>query len=164
MQGKTVKESIVVTATVMGPQDMNLAGNVFGGAIMKLIDTTAASVAVKHARANAVTASVDRLDFHHPVYLGDIVTCKASLNYVGKTSMEIGVRVEAENLITGEVRHTASSYLTFVALDKSGKPMELPPLIPETEEEKRRNGDAAFRRAERLRLREVKEKNRKASG
>jgi uncharacterized protein (TIGR00369 family) len=150
MQGKTVKESVVVTATVMSPQDVNLAGNVFGGAIMALIDNTASSVAVKHARANAVTASVDRLDFHHPVFPGDIVTCRASLNYVGRTSMEIGVRVEAENLLTGEVRHTASSYLTFVALDKSGKPTELPPLILETEEEKRRNREAAVRREERL--------------
>ena len=93
MQGKTVKESMVITTTVMSPQDVNLAGNVFGGAIMKLIDTTAASVAVKHARSNVVTASIDHLDFHHPVYPGDMVTCKASLNYVGRTSMEIGVRV-----------------------------------------------------------------------
>lgn len=156
MKGLTVKESAIVTATVMSPQDVNLAGNVFGGVIMKLIDTVAASVAVKHSRANAVTASIDRLDFHNPVYPGDLVTCKASLNYVGKTSMEIGVRVEAENLMTGEVRHTASSYLTFVALDMSGKPTELPPLITETEEEKRRNRDAAIRREERLRQRQAK--------
>jgi uncharacterized protein (TIGR00369 family) len=162
MQGKTVRESTVVTATVVGPQDVNLSGNVFGGVIMKLIDTVAASVAVKHSRANAVTASIDRLDFHHPVFPGNLVTCKASLNYVGKTSMEIGVRVEAENLLTGEILHTASSYLTFVALDMSGKPTELPPLIPETEEEQRRNRDAAVRREERLKQRQNKEKNRNA--
>ncbi len=162
MQGKTVKESSLITATVMSPQDINLSGNVFGGVIMKLIDTVAASVAVKHSRANAVTASIDRLDFHHPVFPGNLVTCKASLNYVGKTSMEIGVRVEAENLLTGEILHTASSYLTFVALDTSGKPTELPPLIPETEEEKRRNRDAAVRREERLKQRQNKEKNKKA--
>jgi uncharacterized protein (TIGR00369 family) len=160
MQGKTVRESVVVTATVMSPQDVNLAGNVFGGAIMKLIDTVAASVAVKHSRANAVTASIDRLDFHHPVFPGDLVTCRASLNYVGKTSMEIGVRVESENLLTGELKHTASSYLTFVALDMSGKPTELPPLVPETGEEKRRNSDAAVRREERLKQRQNKEKNK----
>lgn len=160
MQGKTIRESVVVTATVMSPQDVNLAGNVFGGAIMKLIDTVAASVAVKHSRANAVTASLDRLDFHHPVFPGDLVTCRASLNYVGKTSMEIGVRVESENLLTGELKHTASSYLTFVALDMSGKPTELPPLIPETAEEKRRNSDAAVRREERLKQRQNKEKNK----
>jgi acyl-CoA hydrolase len=163
MQGKTVKESMVVTATVMGPLDINIAGNVFGGAIMKLIDTTAGSVATKHARANTVTASIDRLDFHHPVFPGNIVTCRASLNYVGKTSMEIGVRVEAENLMTGEIRHTASSYLTFVALDKAGKPMELPPLISETEDEKRRYREAGIRREERLKQRRNKENNRKAS-
>jgi uncharacterized protein (TIGR00369 family) len=162
MQGKTVRESVVVTATVVGPQDVNLSGNVFGGVIMKLIDTVAASVAVKHSRANAVTASIDRLDFHHPVFPGNLVTCKASLNYVGKTSMEIGVRVEAENLLTGEILHTASSYLTFVALDMSGKPTELPPLIPETEEEKRRNRDAVIRREERLKQRQNKEKNKNA--
>jgi acyl-CoA hydrolase len=157
MQGKTVKESAVVTVTIMTPQDVNWAGNVFGGAMMKLIDATAGSVAVKHARGNTVTASIDRLDFHHPVFPGNMVTCKASLNYVGKTSMEIGVRVESENLLTGEVRHTASSYLTFVALDNTGKPMELPPLIPETDEEKRRNCDAAIRREERLKQRQRKE-------
>jgi uncharacterized protein (TIGR00369 family) len=162
MQGKTIGESMVVTATVVGPQDVNLSGNVFGGVIMKLIDTVAASVAVKHSRANAVTACIDRLDFHHPVFPGNLVTCKASLNYVGKTSMEIGVRVEAENLLTGEILHTASSYLTFVALDMSGKPTELPPLIPGTEEEKRRNRDAAVRREERLKQRQNKEKNKNA--
>jgi uncharacterized protein (TIGR00369 family) len=161
MQGKTVKESAVITATVMSPKDVNWAGNVFGGAMMSLIDSTAGSVAVKHSRANAVTASIDRLDFHHPVFPGNLVTCKASLNYVGKTSMEIGVRVESENLLTGEVRHTASSYLTFVALDMSGKPIELPPLIPESEEEKRRNSDAAIRREERLCQRKTKETNKK---
>jgi acyl-CoA hydrolase len=160
MQGKTVRESAVSTATVMSPQDVNLSGNVFGGVIMKLIDTVAASVAVKHSRANAVTASIDRLDFHTAVFPGDLVTCKASLNYVGRTSMEIGVRVEAENLFTGEIRHTASSYLTFVALDMSGKPTELPPLIPETDEEKRRNRDAAVRREDRLRQRQAKAKNK----
>jgi uncharacterized protein (TIGR00369 family) len=162
MQGKTVRESTVVTATVVGPQDVNLSGNVFGGVIMKLIDTVAASVAVKHSRANAVTASIDRLDFHHPVFPGNLVTCKASLNYVGKTSMEIGVRVEAENLLTGEILHTTSSYLTFVALDMSGKPTELPPLITETEEEKRRNRNAAVRREDRLKQRQNKEINKKA--
>jgi acyl-CoA hydrolase len=110
---------------------------------------------MRHARANAVTASIDRLDFHYPVFSGDLVTLKASLNYVGRTSMEIGVRVETENLLTGEVRHTASAYLTYVALDKSGRPTPLPPLILETEEEKRRNREAQQRRELRL-----KERNR----
>jgi uncharacterized protein (TIGR00369 family) len=150
MEGKKVKESSIVMAQVMNPQDANPAGNVHGGVIMKLIDTAAGSVAVRHARANAVTASIDRLDFHHPVFIGDFVTLRAGLNMVGKTSMEVGIRVESENLMTGEKRHTASAYMTFVALDKSGKPMPLSLLILETEEEKRRNREARARRQTRL--------------
>ncbi len=156
MQGRTVKDTAVITAQVMGPPDVNIAGNIHGGAIMRLIDTAAGAVAMRHARANAVTASIDRLDFHYPVYPGDLVTCKACLNLVGKTSMEIGVRVETEDLMTGEIRHTASAYLTFVALDKSGRPMLLPPLILETEEERRRNQEAQIRREARLRERQSK--------
>ena len=150
MRGKTVRSSAIVTAQIMGMQDVNLAGNIHGGSIMKLIDTAAGSVAIRHARANAVTASIDRLDFHFPVYPGDLVTCKASTNLVGRTSMEIGVRVEAEDMMTGSVRHTASAYLTFVALDKAGKPMELPPLILKTRTERRRNQEAQIRRQARL--------------
>ena len=156
MEGKTVKESAVITAQMMTPQDVNMAGNVHGGVIMKLIDAAAGAVAVRHARGNAVTASIDRLDFISPVYPGDMVTCKASLNYVGRTSMEVGVRVETENLRTGEVRHTGSAYLTFVALDRAGRPIMLPPLILETEEEKRRNQEAQARRETRLRTRQKK--------
>lgn len=154
MQGRTVKDSTIITAQVMGPPDVNMAGNIHGGAIMKLIDTAAGAVAMRHARANAVTASIDRLDFHFPVYPGDLVTCKASLNLVGKTSMEIGVRVETENLMTGDIRHTASAYLTFVALDKSGRPMPLPPLVLETEDDHRRNQEAQIRKEARLRERQ----------
>ncbi|MFZ2448523.1 MAG: acyl-CoA thioesterase [Syntrophobacteraceae bacterium] len=151
MEGKRVSESSVVMAQVMNPQDANPAGNVHGGVIMRLIDTAAAVVASRHARANTVTASIDRLDFHSPVFIGDLVTCKASLNMVGKTSMELGVRVEAENIITGTIRKTASAYLTFVALDESGRPVEIPPLIPETGDEIRRNCEAVRRREARLR-------------
>ena len=150
-EGKTVKDSAVVMAQVMGPQDVNCAGNVHGGVIMKLIDTAASVVAIRHSRTNAVTASIDRLDFHYPVFSGDLVTFKACLNLVGKTSMEVGVRVESENLFSGEFRHTASAYLTYVALDKAGRPMQLPHLILETEEEKRRNREAIARRESRLR-------------
>jgi acyl-CoA hydrolase len=117
---------------------------------MKLIDTAAGAVAVRHARSNAVTASIDRLDFHNPIFIGDFVTIRASLNLVGRTSMEVGVRVESENLITGERRHTASAYLTFVALDKDGRPTPLPQLILETDDEKRRNREAKARRETRL--------------
>lgn len=150
MEGKRGVDSSVVMAQVMLPQDANPAGNIHGGVIMKLIDTAAAVVASRHARCNTVTASIDRLDFHHPVYVGDVVFFKAGINLVGKTSMEVGVRVEAENAITGEVRHTASAYLTFVALDKEGRPKTVPALILETEEERRRNREAEIRKASRL--------------
>ena len=151
MADKTVKESSVTMAQVMTPQDVNRAGNVHGGVIMKLIDTAAGIVAVRHARTNTVTASVDRLDFFNPVFIGDLVTLKASLNSVGRTSMEIGVYVQSENIITGEIRHTASAYLTWVALGDDGKPTVVPPLILETEEEMRRNREAQARRENRLR-------------
>ena len=158
MAGKTVKETAVVVAQMMTPQDVNLAGNVHGGVIMKLIDSVAAIVAVRHAKTNIVTASIDRLDFLYPVFAGNLVTLKASLNLVGTSSMEIGVRVETENLMTGETRHTASAYLTFVALDGSGRPIPIPPLILETETEKRRNAQAKARRAMRLHERQVEKK------
>jgi len=150
MQGKKVEDSRITMAHVMLPQDTNSAGNVHGGSVMKFIDSAAASVAIRHTRSNAVTASVDRIDFHTPVYLGNILTLKASLNMVGRTSMEVGVRVEAENPYTGEINHTASAYLTFVALDEGGRPKEVPGLILETEEERRRSHEAKERRVARM--------------
>jgi len=165
MNGKRVDESRVFMAQVMNPQDANPAGNVHGGVIMKLIDTAAGTVAVRHARSNVVTAAIDRLDFHQPVFIGDLLTLKASLNFAGRTSMEIGVRVEAENCMTGEVRHTSSAYLTFVALDKTGQPQEVPPLILETEGDRRRNEEAKARRAMRsLERKKEKEAGQKNSG
>ena len=156
MEGKKVKESSVVMVQLMSPQDVNIAGTVHGGVVMKLIDTAAGVVAVRHTRTSTVTASVDRLDFHHPVFVGDLLTVKASPNLVGRTSMEVGVRVESENLFTGETRHTASAYLTLVALDKDLKPTAVPSLILESEEEVRRNREAQARRE--IRLRERKNK------
>ncbi|MBA4374176.1 MAG: acyl-CoA thioesterase [Thermodesulfovibrio sp.] len=150
MEGKKIQDSSVIIAQVMLPQDANPAGNIHGGVIMKLIDTTAAVVASRHARSNTVTASIDRLDFHHPVYIGDLLFFRAGINMAGRTSMEVGVRVEAENYVTGEVRHTASAYLTFVALDKNGRPTPIPPLILETDAEKRRNREALHRKESRL--------------
>ena len=150
MQGKRISESSVIMVQPMSPQDANTAGNVQGVIIMRLVDEAGGIVAQRHARTNIVTASVDRIDFIHPVYVGDILTLKASLNLVGRTSMEVGVHVESENPLTGEIRHTASAFLTYVALDKSGKPMEVVPLILETDEEKRRNEDAQARREARL--------------
>jgi uncharacterized protein (TIGR00369 family) len=150
MEGKRVKDSSVTIAQVMIPQDANPAGNIHGGVIMKLIDTAAAVVAARHARSNVVTASIDRLDFHHPVFVGDLLFFQDSLNLCGSTSMEVGVRVEAENLLTGELRHTASAYITFVALDTSGRPRAVPQLILEGEDEERRHREAKARREVRL--------------
>jgi acyl-CoA hydrolase len=135
---------------IMMPMDANVAGNVFGGTILRLIDEVASIVAFRHARSNVVTASIDSMDFHSPVYIGDFLRLISSVNYVHRTSMEIGVRVEAENPITGERRRTGTCYLTYVALDKSGKPKSVPALIPETAEEKRRWEEAGIRRNFRL--------------
>ena len=153
MQGKRISESTIIMVQPMSPQDANPSGNVQGGVIMKLIDLAGGIVAQRHTRTNAVTASVDRIDFLHPVYVGEVLSLKASLNLVGRTSMEVGVRVESENPLTGEIRHTASAFLTYVALDRSGKPVEVVPLILETDDEKRRNEDAQARREARLRER-----------
>lgn len=150
MEGKRVKDSSVTMAQMMIPQDANPSGNVHGGVVVKIIDEAAGVVAARHARSNVVTASIDRMDFHNPVFVGDVLFFKTSLNLVGRTSMEIGVRVEAENLITGDVRHAASAYLTYVALDRTGKPREVPPLILETEDDHRRNREAVSRRQIRL--------------
>lgn len=150
MKGKRVQESITILAERTQPQDANPSGNVHGGVIMKYIDTAAGIAAMRHAGANTVTASIDRLDFHTPVLIGDVITLKASVNLTGRTSMEVGVRVEAENPMTGAVRHTASAYLTFVALGDDGVPTEVPPIVLETVEEKRRNAQARARRAVRL--------------
>jgi acyl-CoA hydrolase len=157
MEGKRVNESCATIAHVMQPQDANPAGNVHGGVIMKYIDTAAGVVAVRHARCNAVTASIDRLDFYTPVFIGNLLTLKAGVNMVGNTSMEIGVRVTAEDLLSGEVRHIASAYLTFVALDEAFKPKRIPPLILASDNEKRRNREAAERK--KMRLAEKKKEN-----
>jgi acyl-CoA hydrolase len=158
MEEKHVKDSCVTISYVMMPEDANPAGNVHGGIIMKHIDMTGGVAAMRHARCNVVTASIDSLIFHYPVFIGDLVTLRASLNLVARSSMEVGVRVETENLFTGEVRHTASAYLTFVALDRNGRPTPVPQLIFETEDEHRRNRQATDRRAVRL-----AEKNKKAA-
>ena len=135
---------------VMMPQDANPIGSVHGGVIIKHMDEAAGVVAIRHAGSNAVTASIDRLDFYNPVFIGNLLIIKASLNMVGRTSMEIGVRVETEDLISGQIRHTASAYLTFVALDKDFRPKVVPPLHLTTEEERRRHKEAVVRRKVRL--------------
>ncbi len=117
---------------------------------MKLMDSVAGAVAALHARKNVVTLSVDQMNFYAPVYIGNLLILKAAVNYVGNTSMEVGVRVEARSLQTGNIVHTGSSYLTFVALDEFGRPTQVADLLPQSEDEKRRYRAASARRAQRL--------------
>ena len=160
---KTVRESQHESSELMMPQDANNLGHIFGGVILSMMDKTAAIAAFRHSRASVVTASIDRVDFREPIHLGDLVVMKASVNYVGRTSMEVGVRVEAEELLTGRHRHTNSCYLTFVAVDRDGRPIEVPGLIPETPDEKRRFEAAKERRARRLEEREREAQQRERS-
>ena len=154
MEARKVSDSKVEIAQVMMPEHSNATGNVHGGYILKLVDQAGAIVAARHTHSNAVTASLDRMDFISPVYVGNLVFAKASCNYVSRTSMEIGVRVEAECLRTGTHTHVGSAYLTFVALGEDDKPTQVPKLILETEEEKHRFEEAKKRRE--LRLQQVK--------
>jgi acyl-CoA hydrolase len=147
---RRVSESKTTVARVMMPQDANIAGNVFGGTVLKMVDEAAYVASTRHARCNVVTASVDKMDFLSPVRVGDLVTLKANVNAAWHTSMEVGVRIEAENPRTGEVRHTGSSYLTLVALGDDGRPTLVPELVLKTEDDHRRNREAMRRRARRL--------------
>jgi acyl-CoA hydrolase len=147
---RTVRETQHETSEIMMPQHANNLGHVFGGVILSMMDRTSAVAAIRHARSDCVTVSVDRVDFRQPIHLGDLVIMKASVNFAGRTSMEVGVRIEAENLVTGERRHTNSCYLTFVAIDANGRPVEVPPLLPETADERRRHTAAQARRRRRL--------------
>lgn len=150
MVERKVSESRTVVARVMMPQDANVAGNVFGGTILKMVDEIAYVAATMHAHANVVTASVDRMAFLSPVHVGDLLTLKANVNAVWHSSMEVGVRVEAMDPRTGCVRHTGSSYLTVVALGQDGVPCQAPRLKLENDEDSRRNREAMARRARRL--------------
>jgi acyl-CoA hydrolase len=138
---------------VVLPGDTNVIGTIFGGRVMHWIDIAASVAALRHSGGIAVTASIDALHFLTPIQMGEIVVLKASVNYVGRTSMEIGVRVEAERPGIPERRYTTKAYLTFVAIDQAGKPRLIPPLLPETDEERRRQAAAEARRKERLRAR-----------
>lgn len=139
------------------PQHANNLGHVFGGVVLAMMDKAAAVAAIRHARMTCVTASIDRVDFREPIHVGDLVVMRASVNYVGRSSMEVGVRVEAEDLLTGRRRHTNSCYLTFVAVDQSGRPVEVPELRPETPDELRRHAAASARRRRRLEERQAEE-------
>ncbi|MBI4670382.1 MAG: acyl-CoA thioesterase [Chloroflexi bacterium] len=134
----------------MNPDLANALGNVHGGEIMKLVDEAGGFAAMKHARNVAVTVAMDSMTFLSPVHVGALVTLNASVNWVGRTSIEVGVRVEAENVVTGQVTHTNSAYLVYVALDQHGRSTPVPPLLLETDEERRRWEEAAARQAHRL--------------
>lgn len=151
---KTPSQSAVTMTELVLPSDTNALGTIFGGKIMAWIDIAAAIAAGRHARKVVVTASIDALHFVAPVKLGHVVHIKAMVNYAGRTSMEVGVRVDSENPVTGETHHTATAYTTFVALDDHGKPSSVPPLKPESPEEQRRFQQAMKRRESRMRLAE----------
>jgi acyl-CoA hydrolase len=163
-EGKPPSESAMTTVRVMMPTDGNIVGNVFGGSIMKYMDEIAGIVAFKHARRLVVTASIDRMNFWEPVFVGNLLILRSSVNYVGRTSMEVGVRIEAEDLVSGKVSHTGSCYLTFVTLDDHGRPAPATPLLPTTPDEKRRWKEAVERRRLRDAEREAEKSEEGSSG
>lgn len=152
---KPVSASAAEFTHLVLPPDTNALGTIFGGRLMEWIDIGAAIVASRHCHKVAVTASMDALNFISPIKLGDVVILKTSLNYTHKSSMEVGVRVESENLQTGERRHTASAYLTFVALGDDKRPVPVPTVIPETEDDKRRFQAAQKRREARIQMKQT---------
>jgi acyl-CoA hydrolase len=154
MHGKPVRESISEYAEFALPNDANGLGNVLGGKVMHLVDLAGAMAAIRHARKPVVTASVDSLHFLHPVHISELMILRSSVNRVFRSSMEVGVKVETENLMTGQRLHTCSAYLTFVALGEDRHATAIPPVIPETEEEIRRYREAGERREYRLTLRD----------
>jgi acyl-CoA hydrolase len=164
MDPRPVRQSQVEMTELVLPNDANIHGSVLGGRVMHFIDICAAVAANRHARSGVVTAAVDEIEFLHPVAVGHLLLLRASVNYASRTSMEVGVKVWSEDPSTGERRHTSSAFLTFVAVDREGRPVEVPPVLAETDEEKRRHGDAQRRRAVRLRNREEKKARRAASG
>lgn len=150
---KTVKESQVEMTELVLPNDTNQLGNLLGGRLMHWMDIAAAIAAQRHSNCICVTASVDELSFHQPIRLGEVVVLRASVNRAFRTSMEIGVQVMTENQLTGERKTANTAYLTFVALDRKGRPAAIPPIVPETADEKRRYDEALSRREMRLRRR-----------
>jgi acyl-CoA hydrolase len=147
--------SQVIMSQFMLPTDANAGGNVHGGIVMLMFDNAAGACAMRHCRRRVVTASMDEMSFLSPVFVGDLVTVLASVNDTGRTSMEIGVKAVAENLRTGERTHVASAYLVMVALDAAGKPTAVPPVQPETDDDRRRQAQAQIRRQHRLQRRDA---------
>jgi acyl-CoA hydrolase len=147
---RTVRQSRSEYSEFCLPNDANALGNMLGGHVMHLVDLCGAIAGMRHARSAVVTASIDQMTFLHPIHIGELVMLKSQVNRVFRTSMEVGVKVLVENLYTGQIRHTSSAYLTFVAVDAAGNHVVLPPICPDTEEDHRRYEEAAARRAHRL--------------
>jgi acyl-CoA hydrolase len=154
MEPKPASDSASILVRWMGLADANAAGFVHGGAVMRMCDEAAGIAAIRHCGIRVVTAAMDRMSFERPIRIGELVTCRAQVNAAWNTSMEVGVRVEAENPRGGEIRHTSTAYLTMVAIDDEGNPSKVPPLQPQSTEELRRNREAELRRANRLAERE----------
>lgn len=157
LKGKRVADSRVETTHLMMPNFANPAGKIYGGTILSLADSVAYMCAARHSTPSCVTVSVDQVDFREPIEIGEVVVFKACINYVGRTSMEVGIRIEAESLQTGLRRHTNSCYFTMVAIGHDGKPTPVPPLITETADEKRRFKEGRIRREH---AKELSEKRR----
>ncbi len=152
MDPRPPKKSEALVSELMMPHQVNNHGNVFGGVLLSMVDRAAGVSAMRHSGRPCVTVSIDKVDFKEPIFTGELVTCKARVNYVGRTSMEIGVRVEAENLLTGTTRHTNTCLLTFVAIDADHRPVPVPPLKLETEEDQKRFREGKRRREVRMAL------------
>ena len=148
--GKRVSASRVEMVEVVLPQDANVLGNILGGRVMHLVDIAAAIAAHRHSNSHVVTASVDYVDFRSPIRIGELIILRARVNRAFRTSMEVGVKVFSENVLTGERKHTTTAYVTFVAIDETGRPKPVPPLILETSEDRRRFREALGRRRIRL--------------
>ena len=157
LQPKRIRDSQTMLSHLMYLTDANPVGNVHGGAIMRMVDEAGGLAAARHVGRPVVTVAVDSMTFYSPIYVGNLVTLKASLNNVGRTSMEVGVRVEAEDVLTGEITHTNTAYLVYVALDENLQPVEVPPLVAETPDEERRMEEGRLRQEERKRRRKAEE-------
>jgi acyl-CoA hydrolase len=156
LPAKAPSESAITLSVLMGPNDANGMGNVHGGVIMRLVDEAGALAAMRHARCPVVTVRLDSMTFIEPVLVGDLLSLHAMVNWVGRTSIEVGVRVEAENPLSGKLSHTNSAYAVYVALNEQGRPQQVAPLTVETEEEQRRWNDARLRQEHRLEQKRTK--------
>ena len=164
LEGKSPRLSQVEMTELVLPNDTNLLGNLLGGRLMHWIDIAGAMAASRHAERIVATVALDSLDFRHPVRMGELVILKAKITWTGRTSMEVSVSVFAENIKSGKTILTNKAFITFVALDESGKPVEVPPIIPETEEEKLNFSQGELRRQERLKKKSLEEELERNSG